>query len=206
MSRFDDNKKLAKQPPMQAPSTAPHVHRIGPTPVQHGQRTQNSATNPARGHRAQALLAYRADANELAAATKSAARLAAEAAFAAPQVRSLAQPLAQVTVRRTRSASVAVEPPPEASDSPTIEPTARGPRVFKVEAAPISPSVEAGLATLPPPTEGSTHSDSRQRTRLRPPANVASPPTRGPGRSCMSSTHRPSDSASRRCCSVSWTC
>ena len=160
MSRFDDNKKLAKQPPMQAPRTATHVHRIGPIPVQHGQRTQNSPTNPARGHRAQALLAYKADANELVAATKSAARLAAEAAFAAPQVRSLVQPLAQVTVRRTRSASVAVEPPPEASDSPTIEPTARGPRVFKVEAAPISPSVEAGLATLPPPTEGSTHSDS----------------------------------------------
>lgn len=30
--------------------------------------------------------------------------------------------------------------------------------MFRVEAAPISPSVEAGLATLPPPTEGSTHS------------------------------------------------
>ena len=53
---------------------------------------------------------------------------------------------------------MAVEPPPEASDSPTIEPTARGARVFRVEAAPISPSVEAGLATLPPPTEGSTYS------------------------------------------------
>jgi hypothetical protein len=133
--------------------------------VQHGQRTQNSATNPARGHRAQALLAYRADANELAAATKSAARLAAEAAFAAPQV----QPLAQVTVRRTRSASVAVEPPPEASDSLTIEPTARSARVFRVEAAPISPSVEAGLATLPPPTEGSTYSGTLPAHATEPP-------------------------------------
>ena len=182
MSRFDDNMKLAKKPPMQAPRTATHVHRIGPTPVQHGQRTQNSATNPARGHRAQAVLAYKADANELAAATKRAARLAAEAVFAAPQVRSLVQPLAQVTVRRTRSASVAVEPPPEASDSPTIEPTARCPRVFKVEAAPISPSVEAGLATLPPPTERSTHSDSlpAEAPAIRRPRRIATDKRPGP--------------------------
>jgi hypothetical protein len=182
MSRFDDNMKLAEQPAMQAPRTAQHAHRIGPIPVQHGQRTQNSVTNPAPGRRAQALLAYRADANELVAATKSAARLAAEAAFAAPQVRSLAQPLAQVTVRRTRSASVAVEPPLEASDSPTIEPTARGARVFRVEAAPISPSVEAGLATLPPPTEGSTHSDSlpAEAPAIRRPRRIATDKRPGP--------------------------
>ena len=150
--------------------------------MQHGQRTQNSPTNPARGHRAQALLAYKADANELVAATKSAARLAAEAAFAAPQVRSLVQPVAQVTVRRTRSASMAVEPPPEASDGPTIEPTAKGARVFRVEVAPLSPSVEAGLATLPPPTEGSTHSGSMpaQAPAIRRPRCIATDKRPGP--------------------------
>ncbi len=145
---------------MQAPRTAAHVPRIGPIPVLHGQRTQNSATNTALGHRAQALLADQADANERVAATRSAARLAAEAAFAAPQVRSLAQPSAQVIVRRTRSASLAVEPTPEASHRPTIELTAKSARVFRVEAAPTSQSVEPGSATLPPKTEGSTRSGS----------------------------------------------
>ena len=128
--------------------------------VQNGQRTQNSATNKALRHRAPALLAYEADVNDLAAATKSAARLAAESAFVAPQVRSLPQPLALIIVRRTRSASLLVKPTPEASDSPTSELTAKGPRVFRVEAPPTPRSAEASFAALPPPTETSRHSGS----------------------------------------------
>lgn len=133
---------------------------MGQLPLQHGRRIQNSATNKAPGHRAQALLAFGADADDLAAATRSAARLAAEAAFAAPQVRSLPQTSAQVIVRRTRSASLAGKPKPEAGDGPTIETAARGARVFRVEAAPTSRSARAGIAVEPSPTEASTHSSS----------------------------------------------
>lgn len=145
---------------MQAPRTALHALRIGPIPVQHGQRTQNSTTNTTLGRRAQAPLAYKSDANEQVAAAKSAARMAAEAAFEAPQVRSLAQPSPQVISRRTRSAIPAGEPAPEPCDSPTSERMAKSARVFRVEPAPTAQSVEIGSAILPPKSEGSPLSDS----------------------------------------------
>ena len=138
--------------------------------VQRGQRTQNSGSNRALGHRSQKSLAYVADANDLAAATKSTARLEAEAAFATLQVRSLPQLSAQVIVRRTRSANFAGKPTPEGDNGSTTQLTAKCSRVFRVEAPPPSRSLEASFAALPPPAEASTHNRSM-------PAQAAANPT-----------------------------
>ncbi len=151
-------------------------------PLQHGQRTQNSTTSKALGHRAQALLAYKADANELAVEVKSAARLAAEAAFSAPQLGPLPAPSAQVTVRRTRSARLDGEPTPRAINGPTLELTAKAARVFRVEAAASSQAVEAGLAALSPTTKGSTHGASlpAQAPAIPHPRRIANDKRPGP--------------------------
>lgn len=125
--------------------------------MQHGQRIQNSAPNTLFGRRAQTLMAYKGEPDERVEVTRSAARLAAEAAFAAPQVVVLAQqPAAKVMVRRTRSASLAAEPPPEPTHGAAIELTPKSARVFRVEAAPKAPSVEACSASSPPQAEEST--------------------------------------------------
>ncbi len=87
----------------------------------------------------------------MAAAPLSAARLEAEAAFAAPQLRLTPAIQAQVTVRRTR---LLVVPEKEvAGDAPAAEPAAKSPRVFRVEAAHSAESALAGPALQPPVTK-----------------------------------------------------
>ena len=83
--------------------------------------------------------------------------MAAEAAFAVPQViASSAQP-AQVSVRRTRSASLAVTPAPEGQVELGTEQLTKEPRVFRVDAVPTPPSLEL-LAASPEMTEAAPHS------------------------------------------------
>ena len=131
--------------------------------MQHGQRTQNAAPNKSPRHRAQARQAGQQDANDLTAATRSAARLAAEAAFALPRISSLPVQPTQVSVRRSRSAGLAVKPTPIPAPTPVgnggsdFELTVKGARVFRVEAVPTPQPVEATCAGVPLPNETSKH-------------------------------------------------
>lgn len=127
--------------------------------MQHGQRTQHSTSNNALRQRTRAPFAREPDINDLTAATKSAARLAAEAAFALPQVYPLPQQPAQVSVRRNRSAGLAVAPVTEGNLELNTEQPAKSSRVFRIEAAPMPQSIAASFAASSTTTEASTHND-----------------------------------------------
>ncbi len=83
----------------------------------------------------------------------SAARLAAEAAFAAPLPLSASPERVQVTVRRARLAAPVAEPAAVDDTRPAIEPTRKAPRVFTLEAAqaPRQPDTPLGVQSLPLP-------------------------------------------------------
>lgn len=116
-----------------------------------GRRTQNSAPNNFHRHRTQELPARTPATNDLAAASRSAARRAAEAAFDAPQVQSLPQHPAQVFVRRSRAAGFAAKAVPEQDDVPNVKATAKASRVFRVAAAQVPRTAEtADLASRSP--------------------------------------------------------
>lgn len=119
------------------------------------------------GHRGQQLLAREPDTGNQGAAPKSAARLAAEAAFALPETSAWPQQPAQVSVRRARFASLVQPPSPEGEDGPTTELAIKGSRVFRVEAEAAAPVVNTLDPALPPapspahPTERRIASDKR---------------------------------------------
>jgi len=83
----------------------------------------------------------------------SAARQAAEAAFAAPRLHPAPPTQAQVTVRRDRlAAGAAPGAEPAAADNagPATEPAGKSPRVFRVELARAPQPVETAPAALAP--------------------------------------------------------
>ena len=83
----------------------------------------------------------------------SAARLAAEAAFAAPPPPSASPEQVQVTVRRTRLTAPVAELAAVDNTHPAVEPTRKAPRVFTLEAAqaPRQPDALLGVQPLPLP-------------------------------------------------------
>lgn len=127
--------------------------------MQHGQRTQHSTSNKSLRQRTHAPFAREPDINDLTAATKIAARLAAEAAFALPQVYPLPQQPAQVSVRRNRSAGLAVAPVPEGNLESNTEQLSKSSRVFRVEAAPTPQSTAAAFAASATTTAAPSHND-----------------------------------------------
>jgi hypothetical protein len=90
--------------------------------------------------------AYRANADDLATASRSAARLAAEAAFTEPQVQKLLLQPTQVIVRRSRSASPGIKSIPGDTVAGDIEPAVKSARVFRVASSPLSQISEAACA------------------------------------------------------------
>jgi hypothetical protein len=131
--------------------------------VQPGQRSPNAALNKSLRHRSHTRL--EPDTIDRSAATKSAARLAAEAAFAPPRLSPLPQPAGQVIVRRTRSTSLVAEPAPEDAAGSANEQRTKGSRVFRVESEPTSKSAEKAAEGLSAAAAALPHG-----------ANVAGPP------------------------------
>lgn len=125
--------------------------------MQNGQRTQDSAPNKSFRHRAPVRLAPQANTSDLTGAAPSAARLAAEAAFACPQVSASPSHPAQVSVRRMRSASLTVTPAPEGQAVIASKQLTKEPRVFRLDAVLTPPSLEL-LAALPAMAEAAPHS------------------------------------------------
>ncbi len=73
----------------------------------------------------------------------SASRLAAEAAFAAPQFSAPPPSQAQVTIRKARVAVFAAQPVVTDEGLSAMEPATQGPRVFRVEAPQAGHSTQA---------------------------------------------------------------
>jgi len=111
---------------------------MGSPNVHFGHRNQNAPSNKSHRGRAQPRPAPHPDSGR-SAAPMSAARLAAEAAFAGPRLALAPPPPAQVVVRRARLAADAVEPvakqPGDIGNSPAPDPVGKGPRVFRIQAA-----------------------------------------------------------------------
>jgi hypothetical protein len=143
--------------------------------VQFGYRRQNSQQNkrPPQSQRPRPAQAFSLDAPAPDSAPKSAARLAAEAAFAAPEFRAEEQQAVPITTRQVRwtdapghaegpepdqqqqsqqDQAPEANPQPFESD-PNTPPAARAPRVFRVETTPKPPSDDALAAATALPSE-----------------------------------------------------
>jgi hypothetical protein len=101
----------------------------------------------------------------------SAARLAAEAAFAAPLFSAPpASAPAQVTVRRARGpglATAVADDVDTSSAGPSDSSTAKGPRVFRIDAAPSAVTLVADDLPTPTAWQGDDAVVSRPTSRLR---------------------------------------
>jgi hypothetical protein len=118
-------------------------------------------------HRIPATLAFgRADADPAAAAPMSAARLAAEAAFAGAQVHTLPLAPTQITTRRNRLALLAA-PDAADEDSAAADGTEKRPRVFRVAAAAPVPAPAPVPATAQAIGVGETTRHAARPRRLR---------------------------------------
>ena len=162
--RFEDNAEQAKGPTdVSATERSAQASETERIPVQRGQRTQHSAPNKSRRRSTHARLAREpnsSNTNDLTTRTKSAARLAAEAAFAPPQVYPVPTSQAQVSVRRSRSTCLAAAPVPESQLESSTQQLTKSSRVFRVQAEPTPHSTAPSLAATTPTTEGPTHNDS----------------------------------------------
>jgi len=119
------------------------------------------------------------DARGRVAATASVAWQAAEAAFAAPALPSPQAAQAQITVRKTRLETPAVEPALTEAGRATTEPTSRRPRVFRVQAVQAAESADGTVARAPTPAE-STHDDGESTEALARSKRIATDKRPGP--------------------------
>lgn len=132
--------------------------------MQFGQRTQNATANKtanktanrtantSQRHRRTSVLPPGTGHDPQDQAPPSAARLAAEAAFAGPTFSLIQNGQTQITVRRARSFARA-ERPAEVSPAAAEQPVAKGPRVFRIDSARVHATVSAEAALQPPPVQ-----------------------------------------------------
>ncbi len=142
--------------------------------MQFGYRRQHSQQKkrPPQSQQPRPAPSFSLDAPAPDSAPKSAARLAAEAAFAAPDLRPEEAPVVPITTRQVRwtDAATPAEGPapdqqqqsqqdqaPEANrqpleNEPNTPPVARAPRVFRIEATPKPPSDDAPAAATASPS------------------------------------------------------
>lgn len=113
-------------------------------------RTQHIQANTSYRDLAKPPAASNSAASKSPSPAMSDARLAAEAAFAAPALNRGATIQARVTVRKTRLPACAVEPA-RAQPGPSAEPAPNHPRVFRVEGAPKASAVGQHETAQRPP-------------------------------------------------------
>ena len=153
----------------------------GPTTMQIGDRLQHASSKNSLRQRRQPLAAFEPNVKDTDPAPKSAARLAAEAAFAAPVFNAAPTAQTQITIRRTRAAEPFRRAQTDGDTTPASPMTRQGPRVFRVQAAQtVQP---AQPANLPASFEGRSLADMRSGDH----ADIQTvPPTR-----CMTASRRP---------------
>lgn len=138
--------------------------------MQFGQRTQNSAAGkPAikpHGPRKPYALPSEAGPDLHDQAVPSAARLAAEAAFAGPTFSVIRNGQTQVTVRRARNLA-RLERPAQVSPPAAEHPVAKGPRVFRIDSARVHTSAPTEPAPQHQPGQTTDTQALPPKTRRR---------------------------------------
>lgn len=138
--------------------------------MQFGQRTQNAAAGkPAikpHGPRKPYALPSEAGPDLHDQAVPSAARLAAEAAFAGPTFSVIRNGQTQVTVRRARNLA-RLERPAQVSPPAAEHPVAKGPRVFRIDSARVHTSAPTEPAPQHQPGQTTDTQALPPKTRRR---------------------------------------
>ena len=133
--------------------------------MQSSDPAQRAVFKESQPHPGQSMAALRPDANDEDQAQKSAARLAAEAAFATPVLHAARPTLTQVTVRRTRAVQPIRREEVDDGNAPSSEKTRQAPRVFRVVASQtgqpsqpekLSPAFDRRLVTDSPSVDRTT--------------------------------------------------
>jgi hypothetical protein len=116
-----------------------------PSPAQSGRYKQQTRANQSQSRQRQPGRPFEIERSRQEATPVSAARLAAEAAFASPQFNSVQNYQAQITVRRARVVAQAEAPETQAIGETPAD-VRKGPRIFRVLATPTDHAVAAESA------------------------------------------------------------